>query len=188
MTDTRLDVLCIGNAIVDVLSHCDLDFIDRMKLNKGTMTLIDAARAEELYDAMGPAVEASGGSCGNTIAGVASLGGKGAYIGKVGNDQLGGIFRHDMRATGVHFETPSATSTRLTTSMDLRYSGMRMCSSGVWSSAESPGPYARMGESQTGPTTFMSEVPLLTLKLGVPPAARMAARKARTSGVFFSAR
>jgi sugar/nucleoside kinase (ribokinase family) len=111
MSDKLFDVCGIGNAIVDVLSHCDLDFIDRMQLNKGTMTLIDTARAEELYDAMGPAVEASGGSCGNTIAGIASLGGRGAYIGKVGNDQLGGIFRHDMRASGVHFETPSATST-----------------------------------------------------------------------------
>ncbi len=106
----QFDVCGIGNAIVDVLSHCDLDFIDRMKLNKGTMTLIDTARAEELYNAMGPAVEVSGGSCGNTIAGLASLGGKGAYIGKVGNDQLGGIFRHDMRSSGVHFETASATS------------------------------------------------------------------------------
>lgn len=111
MTDKLFDVCGIGNAIVDVLAHCDIHFIDRMKLNKGTMTLIDSARAEALYVAMGPAVEVSGGSCGNTIAGVASLGGRGAYIGKVGNDQLGGIFRHDMRATGVHFETPSATST-----------------------------------------------------------------------------
>lgn len=110
MTDKPFDVCGIGNAIVDVLAHCDLDFIDRLQLNKGTMTLIDAARAEELYAAMGPAVEVSGGSCGNTIAGVASLGGRGAYIGKVGNDQLGGIFRHDMRATGVHFETAAATS------------------------------------------------------------------------------
>jgi sugar/nucleoside kinase (ribokinase family) len=110
MSDKLFDVCGIGNAIVDVLAHCDLDFIDRLKLNKGTMTLIDAARAEELYDAMGPAVEMSGGSCGNTIAGIASLGGRGAYFGKVGNDQLGGIFRHDMRALGVHFETASATS------------------------------------------------------------------------------
>jgi sugar/nucleoside kinase (ribokinase family) len=111
MTDKLFDVCGIGNAIVDMLAHCDLGFIDRMQLNKGTMTLIDAARAEELYAAMGPAVEASGGSCGNTVAGIASLGGRSAYFGKVGNDQLGGIFRHDMRATGVHFETPSATST-----------------------------------------------------------------------------
>ena len=84
MSDKLFDVCGIGNAIVDVLAHCDLDFIDRMSLNKGTMTLIDAARAEQLYDAMGPAVEASGGSCGNTIAGIASLGGRGAYVGKVG--------------------------------------------------------------------------------------------------------
>jgi sugar/nucleoside kinase (ribokinase family) len=111
MSDKPFDVCGIGNAIVDVLAHCDLDFIDRLSLNKGTMTLIDTVRAEQLYDAMGTAVEASGGSCGNTIAGIASLGGRGAYIGKVGNDQLGGIFRHDMRAIGVHFETPSATST-----------------------------------------------------------------------------
>lgn len=110
MSDKPFDVCGIGNAIVDVLAHCDLDFIDRMALNKGTMTLIDTARAEQLYAAMGTAVEASGGSCGNTIAGLASLGGRGAYIGKVGNDQLGGIFRHDMKAIGVHFETPSATS------------------------------------------------------------------------------
>lgn len=111
MSDKLLDVCGIGNAIVDVLSHCDLAFVERMKLNKGTMTLIDADRAEELYKAMGPAVEVSGGSCGNTIAGIASLGGRAAYIGKVGNDQLGGIFRHDMRASGVYFETPSASST-----------------------------------------------------------------------------
>ena len=110
MTDKPFDVCGIGNAIVDVLAHCDLDFIERMQLNKGTMTLIDTARAEELYAAMGPAVEVSGGSCGNTIAGLASLGGRGAYIGKVGNDQLGGIFRHDMKALGVHFETATATS------------------------------------------------------------------------------
>jgi len=112
MTDRPIDVCGIGNAIVDVLSHCDQDFINGMKLNKGTMTLIDAARAEELYAAMGPAIEASGGSAANTIAGIASLGGKAAYIGKVGNDQLGGIFRHDIRAAGVHFETnPASTKT-----------------------------------------------------------------------------
>ncbi len=73
------------------------------------MTLIDTARAEQLYAAMGPAVEVSGGSAGNTIAGIASLGGNAAYIGKVGNDQLGGIFRHDIRAIwGI--ATPSSTS------------------------------------------------------------------------------
>ncbi len=110
MTDRSFDVCGIGNAIVDVLAYCDLDFIETMKLNKGTMTLIDAARAQQLYEAMGPAIEASGGSAANTIAGIASLGGKAAFIGKIGNDQLGGIFRHDIRAAGVHFATPSATS------------------------------------------------------------------------------
>jgi sugar/nucleoside kinase (ribokinase family) len=110
MSDKHFDVCGIGNAIVDILAHCDEDFIAKMSLNKGAMTLVDAQRSAELYAAMGPAVEASGGSCANTIAGIASLGGRGAYIGKVGNDQLGGIFRHDIHAAGVHFETPSATS------------------------------------------------------------------------------
>jgi sugar/nucleoside kinase (ribokinase family) len=106
----HFDVCGIGNAIVDILAHCDEDFIAQMSLNKGAMTLVDAKRSAELYEAMGPAVEVSGGSCANTIAGIASLGGRGAYIGKVGNDQLGGIFRHDIHAAGVHFETPSATT------------------------------------------------------------------------------
>jgi sugar/nucleoside kinase (ribokinase family) len=110
MSEKHFDVCGIGNAIVDVLAHCDDAFIERMSLNKGAMTLIDTARANALYDAMGSAVEVSGGSAANTIAGVAGLGGAAAYIGKVGNDQLGGIFRHDIRAAGVHFETESATS------------------------------------------------------------------------------
>ena len=76
------------------------------KLAKGTMHLIDAERAEALYAAMGPAIEASGGSAGNTAAGVASLGGRAAFIGKVADDALGQFYRHDMRAAGVHFETP----------------------------------------------------------------------------------
>jgi sugar/nucleoside kinase (ribokinase family) len=110
MSDKSVDVVGIGNAIVDILSHCDEDFILRWGLNKGAMTLIDAARAAELYDAMGPAIEVSGGSAANTIAGIANLGGSAAFIGKVGNDQLGGIFRHDIRASGVHFETHNADS------------------------------------------------------------------------------
>jgi len=109
MADTRVDVVGIGNAIVDVLSQTDDAFLGAQDLPKGTMTLIDAARAEELYGAMGPAVEVSGGSAANTLAGVAALGGQGAFIGKVRNDQLGGIFRHDIRATGVSFRTPAAT-------------------------------------------------------------------------------
>jgi sugar/nucleoside kinase (ribokinase family) len=103
------DVLGIGNAIVDVLSHADDAFLAKHGLVKGSMTLIDEARAETLYAAMGPGVEISGGSCGNTVAGVASFGGRGAYVGKVRNDQLGGVFAHDLRATGVVFDTAQAT-------------------------------------------------------------------------------
>ncbi|MFO1032785.1 MAG: adenosine kinase [Hyphomicrobiales bacterium] len=109
MTDTQFDVLTIGNAIVDVLSRVDDGFLTREKLVKGSMNLIDEARAEQLYAVMGPAEEVSGGSAGNTAAGVASFGGKAAYFGKVRNDQLGDIYRHDMKAQGVHFTTPAAT-------------------------------------------------------------------------------
>src|SRR5688572_2009028 len=105
-----IDVVGIGNAIVDVLAHCDEAFIERIGVAKGSMTLIDTARAEELYAAMGPAIEISGGCAANTAVGVASLGGKAAFIGKVGNDQLGGIFRHDVRAAGVRYDIPPATS------------------------------------------------------------------------------
>ena len=110
MTTAAFDVLGIGNAIVDVLSQADDAFLTRHALNKGGMTLIDEARAETLYAAMGPGIEVSGGSCGNTMAGVASFGGKGAYIGKVRDDQLGAVFAHDLRATGVAFDTSMATS------------------------------------------------------------------------------
>ena len=109
MSAPALDVVGIGNAIVDVISQSDDAFLAAQGLNKGTMALIDTARAEELYGAMGPAIEASGGSAANTMAGLASLGGTGAFIGKVRNDQLGGIFRHDIRATGLIFDTPAAT-------------------------------------------------------------------------------
>ena len=109
MTSAAFDVLGIGNAIVDVITHADDSFLTKHALVKGSMTLIDEARAEALYGAMGPGVEISGGSCGNTIAGVASFGGKGAYVGKVRNDQLGSVFGHDLRATGVTFGTAQAT-------------------------------------------------------------------------------
>ncbi|HTT78459.1 MAG TPA: adenosine kinase [Stellaceae bacterium] len=104
-----LDVVGIGNAIVDVIAHADEGFIGREGLAKGAMTLIDAERAEALYDSMGPAVESSGGSAGNTMAGIASLGGAGGYVGKVRDDLLGEVFRHDMTAIGVQFTTPAAT-------------------------------------------------------------------------------
>jgi len=106
----RFDVLGIGNAIVDVITHSDDGFLDQNSLSKGTMTLIDAPTAEALYGRMGQAVEASGGSAANTIAGLAALGGRGAFIGKVRNDQLGGIFAHDIRALGVAFDTPPAAA------------------------------------------------------------------------------
>lgn len=105
---TPLDVLGIGNAIVDVLSPTDDATLERHALPKGAMTLIDADRAESLYGLMGPGVEVSGGSCANTMAGVASLGGRAAYIGRVRDDELGRIFTHDIRATGVDYATPPA--------------------------------------------------------------------------------
>jgi sugar/nucleoside kinase (ribokinase family) len=108
MSAQSLDVVAIGNAIVDVLTHADDDALARHGLAKGAMTLIDGARAEALYAAMGPAMEVSGGSAANTAAGIASLGASGAFVGKVRNDQLGGIFRHDIRAAGVAFDVPPA--------------------------------------------------------------------------------
>src|SRR6185503_1644109 len=92
-----LDVVGIGNAIVDVFSAADDDLLARLGLKKGAMTLIDTARSEALYSAMGPGKEISGGSAANTLAGVASFGGKAGFIGKVAADQLGGIFRHDIQ-------------------------------------------------------------------------------------------
>lgn len=100
------DVAAIGNAIVDVIAPSTDAFLDAQGLTKGTMHLIDGARAHQLYEAMAAGMEASGGSAGNTVAGVASLGGTAAYIGKVARDQLGEVFTHDLRAQGVHFETP----------------------------------------------------------------------------------
>jgi sugar/nucleoside kinase (ribokinase family) len=110
MANAALDVLGIGNAIVDVIAHAEDAFLEQEALVKGTMALIDAARAEALYRLMGPAIEASGGSTANTMAGLASLGGTGAFIGKVRDDLLGSVFRHDLTAQGVRFATPAATS------------------------------------------------------------------------------
>jgi sugar/nucleoside kinase (ribokinase family) len=107
MSQARFDVLAVGNAIVDVLSPATDDFLAAEGIAKDAMTLIDEDRARTLYKAMQPGTEASGGSAANTVAGIASLGGKAAYIGKVADDQLGDIFTHDIRAIGVHFDTPS---------------------------------------------------------------------------------
>jgi sugar/nucleoside kinase (ribokinase family) len=99
------DVLCIGNAIVDIIAQCDDAFLETNGIVKGAMNLIDARRAELLYSRMGPAIEASGGSAGNTAAGIASFGGRAAYFGKVSKDHLGDIFTHDIHAQGVAFDT-----------------------------------------------------------------------------------
>jgi sugar/nucleoside kinase (ribokinase family) len=109
MTDCRFDVLTIGNAIVDVIAKVEDDFVTLENLVKGSMNLIDETRAETLYAHMGPATEVSGGSAGNTAAGIASFGARAAYFGKVRNDQLGRIFSHDMTAQGVHFASEPAT-------------------------------------------------------------------------------
>jgi sugar/nucleoside kinase (ribokinase family) len=106
MTDRSLDVLAIGNAIVDVIADADDQFIAAEGMHKGAMRLIDEAEAVRLYDAMGPAREASGGSAANTVAGIASLGLAGGFIGQLGDDQLGAIFAHDIRSLDVAFDTP----------------------------------------------------------------------------------
>jgi sugar/nucleoside kinase (ribokinase family) len=104
-----LDVVGIGNALVDVLSQETDAFLAAQGLIKGAMQLVDEARARELYAAMGPAVEVSGGSAANTVVGVASFGGRAHYVGKVRNDQLGEVFSHDLRAVSVGYSTPAAT-------------------------------------------------------------------------------
>lgn len=112
------DVLGIGNAIVDVLAHAEDALVEELGLARGAMTLIDEERSAFLYRRMGPAREVSGGSCANTIAGVASLGGRGAYIGRVRDDQLGAVFSHDVRAAGVTFRSrPSPTGPATATCM-----------------------------------------------------------------------
>jgi sugar/nucleoside kinase (ribokinase family) len=105
MSNAKFDVTAIGNAIVDVIAQADDALLVSHNLPKGAMNLIDAEMAEKLYGIMGPGKEASGGSAGNTIAGIAMLGGKTAYIGKVADDQLGKIFTHDIRAAGVTYDT-----------------------------------------------------------------------------------
>ena len=107
--DKSYDVVGIGNAIVDVLVQANDDLIDNFELTKGTMALVDEAQAERLYASVGPGLETSGGSAANTLAGVAQLGGRAGFIGRVRNDQLGGIFSHDIRSVGARFDTPAAT-------------------------------------------------------------------------------
>lgn len=109
MKTTRFDVTAIGNAIVDVIARADDELLVKHNLVKGAMTLIDAADAERLYAIMGPGHEISGGSAANTVAAIAALGGRAAYIGKVADDQLGDVFAHDIRAIGVTYDTPRLT-------------------------------------------------------------------------------
>jgi len=110
MADAKYDVLGIGNAIFDVLVQTDEGFLGRHGMTKGGMALIDEARATAIYGDMGPATEMSGGSAANTIVGVANLGARAAYVGKVRDDQIGRLYSHDIRAAGVAFETKAAAS------------------------------------------------------------------------------
>ena len=105
MSAPQIDIIAIGNAIVDVMAPCDDALIEKLGLNKGGMTLIDTDQAHALYQAMGPAREISGGSAANTLAGMAALGAKCAFIGQVADDQLGEVFAHDIRAAGINFAT-----------------------------------------------------------------------------------
>ncbi len=109
LANQAYDVVAIGNAIVDVLAHAEDPFLKTHAMEKGAMVLIDAAQADTIYSAMGPAIEVSGGSAANTVAGMAELGNKTGFIGRVANDQLGEVFIHDLRSLGVVFDTPPAT-------------------------------------------------------------------------------
>ena len=109
MTSRPTDVVCIGNAIVDIIARTDDAFLKANSLDKGVMRLTSPEEADRLYAGMGPAVEISGGSGANTAHGISSFGAKAAFIGKVANDQFGQVFRHDMRASGVQFDTADAT-------------------------------------------------------------------------------
>ncbi|HZR86356.1 MAG TPA: adenosine kinase [Bradyrhizobium sp.] len=110
MTEAKYDVLGIGNAIFDVLVRTDEAFLSRHGMTKGSMALIDEARAAAIYGDMGPATEMSGGSAANTIVGLASFGARAAYVGKVKDDQIGKLYSHDIRAAGVAFDTKPAPS------------------------------------------------------------------------------
>ncbi len=110
MSNKKYDVVGIGNAIVDVISKTTDEFLVSQGIEKHSMTLIDEARATELYGLMGPGIETSGGSAANTMAGIASFGGRAAYVGKVRDDQLGDVFAHDTRAGGVAFDVAAGTS------------------------------------------------------------------------------
>lgn len=107
MTDVRYDVIGIGNAIVDIIGRCDEDFLTDVGVAKGSMRLVDVKEIKKVYSAMGPTIKVSGGSAANTIAGIASFGGRAAFIGTIANDEFGRIFSHDIRSVGVTFTVPT---------------------------------------------------------------------------------
>ena len=107
---TEYDLIGIGNALLDVVAQVDDGFLDANGLAKGAMTLVDDAQSGALYATMPAGTESSGGSCANTMAGFAALGGRGVFLGKVRDDQFGTVFRHDMRAIGCDFDSPPAAS------------------------------------------------------------------------------
>jgi len=109
MSEAKYDVVAIGNAIVDIIGQCDDAFLEQHDAPKGHMRLVDRDTITALYDAMGPAIEVSGGSAANTIAGIASFGGKTAFIGKVADDDFGRVFTHDIRASGATYETAAVS-------------------------------------------------------------------------------
>ena len=174
MASQSFDVVGIGNAIVDVIAQADEAFLARQGLAKGSKRLIDAAEAEALYGAMGPGIEMSGGSAANTIAGLASLGGKGAYIGKRSDDTLGEVFAHDIRSIGVHFQTaplrqgaPTARCLILVTPDAQRTMGTFLGASG------------RLGPDDVAPELIRAaQVTYLEGYLFDPPPAKTAFRKA----------
>ena len=114
MAETQHDIVGLGSAIVDIIARCDDEFITQQGLDKGTMRLIDAEEATRLYGEMGPAIEVSGGTVPNTCVGLASLGGKAAFMGKIAKDQFGSVFTHDLRAVGVTFKTEPVDGTQPT--------------------------------------------------------------------------
>ena len=113
MPDPRYDVIAIGNAIVDVMAPCSDELIEELGMTRGGMQLIDASQADELYDAMGPAKEISGGSAANTLAGLSAMGAQCAFVGQVADDQLGKVFAHDIRAVGVDQRHPALGHSQL---------------------------------------------------------------------------
>jgi sugar/nucleoside kinase (ribokinase family) len=119
MAGTQFDVVAIGNAIVDIIGRCEDSFLDRHAAPKGHMRLVEPETIKTIYASMGPGIEISGGSAANTVVGVASFGGRAAFIGKVAEDEFGRIFRHDIRAAGVTFNTPAVANSQRATSRSL---------------------------------------------------------------------